>query len=112
MFVEQQAGIFQLGTLDEEIDSRLNNPRHNNYCDEIESSRTSWCDENNPNCCARCCRHFVPDGIVTANDTTDATNIGPVSVVKGGLGVAKKLFVGNDTSIAGNLTANNITSCK
>ena len=30
-------------------------------------------------------------------------------VVKGGLGVAKKLFVGNDTSIAGNLTANNIT---
>ena len=110
MFVEQQAGIIQLGTLDEEIDFRLNNQGTTTTVMRISSAGQVGVMKTNPTAVLDVAGTLSADGIVTANDTTDATNIGSGSlVVKGGLGVAKKLFVGNDTSIAGNLVANNIT---
>ena len=47
--------------------------------------------------------------LVQADGTTDATNVSSGSTIaKGGVGIAKKLFVGDATSIAGDVTANNI----
>ena len=59
MFVEQQAGIFQLGTLDEEIDFRLNNQGTTTTVMRLSSAGQVGVMKTNPNCCARCCRHFV-----------------------------------------------------
>ena len=110
MFVEQQAGIIQLGTLDEEIDFRLNNQGTTTTVMRLSSAGQVGVMKTNPTAVLDIAGTLSADGIVTANDTTDATNIGSGSlVVKGGLGVAKKLFVGNDTTITGNLVANNIT---
>ena len=47
------------------------------------------------------------DGLVNLNNVTDATNsTSGALVVDGGVGIAKKLYVGDDTSIGGDLLVN------
>ena len=53
--------------------------------------------------------NILASGSIQADGTTDATNVSSGSIIaKGGVGIAKKLFVGDATSIAGDVTANNI----
>ena len=59
MFVEQQAGIIQLGTLDEEIDFRLNNQGTTTTVMRLSSAGQVGVMKTNPNCCVRRSRHFI-----------------------------------------------------
>lgn len=110
MFVENQAGIIQLGTLDEEIDFRLNNQNQNTTVMRISSQGAVGINNTNPNSTLDVTGTINATGKITASATDDSTNKSTGSlVVKGGLGVAKKLYVGSDTAIEGNLVNRNIT---
>lgn len=110
MFVENQAGIIQLNALDEEIDFRLNNQNQTTTVMRISSQGTVGINNTNPNATLDVTGTITASGKITANNTDDSTDKSTGSlVVKGGLGVAKKLYVGSDTSIEGTLTVRNIS---
>lgn len=110
MFVENQAGIFQLGTQDEEIDFRLNNQGNISTVLRISSQGQVGINKTNPTEALDITGNILSSGTIQSNNTTDATSISTGSIIaKGGLGVAKKLYVGTDASVSGNIVAGNIT---
>ena len=106
IFVENQAGIIQLGTLDEEIDFRLNNQGSTTTVMRISSQGQVGINNTNPNATLDVTGTLNTSGKITANNTDDSTDISTGSlVVKGGLGIAKKLNVGSDAKVSGSITA-------
>jgi microcystin-dependent protein len=110
MFVENQAGIIQLGTLDEEIDFRLNNQGSTTTVMRISSQRQVGINKTNPTEALDVSGNILSSGTITSNSTTPSINIGSGAVVsKGGLGVALDANIGGSGTFGGNITANTIT---
>lgn len=109
VFVENQAGIIQLGTPDEEIDFRLNRQGSVSTVMRISSLGQVGINKTNPNEALDITGNILTSGSITANSTADAINISTGAMVsKGGLAVAKKLQVGDSATIAGSITAQSI----
>ena len=109
MFVENQAGIFQLSTLDEEIDFRLNNQGTTTTVLRVSSQGQVGVNKTNPTQALDVTGNILSSGSIQSDSTTDATNVSSGSIIaKGGVGIAKKLYVGDATNIVGDVTANNI----
>ena len=109
MFVENQAGIIQLGTQDEEIDFRLNSGGSVSTVMRISSQQQVGINTTNPNQALDVVGNIVSSGSITANSTAPSTNIGTGALVsKGGLGVAQDVNVGGAGTFAGNITAQSI----
>ena len=90
--------------LDEEIDFRLNNQGSTTTVMRLSSAGQVGVMKTNPTAVLDVAGTLSADGIVTANDTTDATNIGSGSlVVKGGLGIAKDTYIGGKLNVANDL---------
>jgi microcystin-dependent protein len=110
MFVENQAGIIQLGTLDEEIDFRLNNQGSTTTVMRISSQRQVGINKTNPTEALDVSGNILSSGTITSNSTTPSINVGSGAVVsKGGLGVALDANIGGSGTFGGNITANTIT---
>src|SRR6056300_65308 len=98
MFVENQAGIIQLGTQDEEIDFRLNNQGSVSTVMRISSQRQVGINKTNPtealdvqgNIVASIIPNTEQGGKITAFNPENSINIGTGAIVShGGLGVAQ-----------------------
>ena len=110
MFVENQAGIIQLGTLDEEIDFRLNNQGSTTTVMRISSQRQVGINKTNPTEALDVSGNILSSGTITSNSNTPSINVGSGAVVsKGGLGVALDANIGGSGTFGGNITANTIT---
>ena len=109
MFVENQAGVFQLSTLDEEIDFRLNNQGQTTTVLRVSSQGQVGVNKTNPTQALDVTGNILSSGSIQSDSTTDSTNVSSGSIIaKGGVGIAKKLYVGDATNIVGDVTANNI----
>lgn len=109
VFVENQAGIIQLGTLDEEIDFRLNSQGSISTVMRISSQRQVGINKTNPTEALDVTGNILSSGTIVSNSTTPSINIGSGALVsKGGLGVALDANIGGSGTFGGNITAHNI----
>jgi microcystin-dependent protein len=109
MFVENQAGVIQLGTLDEEIDFRLNNQGSVSTVMRISSQRQVGINKTNPTEALDVTGNILSSGTIVSNSTSPSINIGSGAIVsKGGLGVALSANVGGAGTFGGDITAHNI----
>ena len=109
MFVEQQAGVIQLGTLDEEIDFRLNNQGSVSTVMRISSQNQVGINKTNPTEALDVSGNVLASGTMVSNSTTPSINIGSGAIVsKGGLGVALSANIGGSGTFGGDVTAHNI----
>ena len=109
MFVENQAGVIQLGTLDEEIDFRLNNQGSVSTVMRISSQRQVGINKTNPTEALDVTGNILSSGTIVSNSTSPSINIGSGAMVsKGGLGVALSANVGGAGTFGGDITAHNI----
>ena len=108
MFVENQAGIIQLGTQDEEIDFRLNKQGSVSTIMRISSLGQVGINKN-PTEALDVSGNVLTTGSITTTNTTDSINLDTGAIVsKGGLAVAKNLQVGLSGTFGGSITAQNI----
>ena len=109
MFVENQAGVIQLGTIDEEIDFRLNNQGSVSTVMRISSQRQVGINKTNPTEALDVTGNILSSGTIVSNSTSPSINIGSGAMVsKGGLGVALSANVGGAGTFGGDITAHNI----
>ena len=109
MFVENQAGIIQLGTLDEEIDFRLNNQGSVSTVMRISSQQQVGINKTNPTEALDVLGNILSSGTIISNSTSPSINISSGALVsKGGLGVALSANVGGSGTFGGDITAHNI----
>ena len=109
MFVENQAGIIQLGTQDEEIDFRLNNGGSISTVMRISSQQQVGINKTNPNEALDVTGNILSSGTIVSNSTSPSINIGSGAIVsKGGLGVALNANIGGTGTFAGDVTAQSV----
>jgi microcystin-dependent protein len=109
MFVENQAGIIQLGTQDEEIDFRLNSGGSVSTVMRISSQQQVGINKTNPNEALDVTGNILSSGTIVSNSTSPSINISSGAIVsKGGLGVALDAHVGGAGTFAGNITAQTV----
>ena len=109
MFVENQAGIIQLGTQDEEIDFRLNNGGSISTVMRISSQQQVGINKTNPNEALDVTGNILSSGTIVSNSTSPSVNIGTGAIVsKGGLGVALNANIGGTGTFAGDVTAQSV----
>ena len=109
MFVENQAGIIQLGTQDEEIDFRLNSGGSVSTVMRISSQQQVGINNTNPNEALDVTGNILSSGTIVSNSTSPSINIGSGAIVsKGGLGVALSANIGGPGTFAGDITAQSV----
>ena len=109
MFVENQAGIIQLGTQDEEIDFRLNSGGSVSTVMRICSQQQVGINNTNPNEALDVTGNILSSGTIVSNSTSPSINIGSGAIVsKGGLGVALSANIGGSGTFAGDITAQSV----
>ena len=109
MFVENQAGIIQLGTQDEEIDFRLNSGGSVSTVMRISSQQQVGINKTNPNEALDVTGNILSSGTIVSNSTSPSINIGSGAIVsKGGLGVALNANIGGTGTFAGDVTAQSV----
>ena len=109
MFVENQAGIIQLGTQDEEIDFRLNSGGSVSTVMRISSQQQVGINNTNPNEALDVTGNILSSGTIVSNSTSPSINIGSGAIVsKGGLGVALSANIGGSGTFAGDITAQSV----
>jgi len=107
MFVENQAGIIQLGTLNEEVDFRLNKQGTNTLVMRISSQGQVGINKN-PTEALDVTGNILSSGTIKSVNTTDSTNISTGAIISaGGLGVAQNANIGGSINVGGDVTANN-----
>ena len=109
MFVENQAGIIQLGTQDEEIDFRLNSGGSVSTVMRISSQQQVGINNTNPNEALDVTGNILSSGTIVSNSMSPSINIGSGAIVsKGGLGVALSANIGGSGTFAGDITAQSV----
>ena len=109
MGVEGQAGIISHQTSGSNIDVRVNNNGSATTVMRIDSTAKVGINNLSPDQALDVTGNIQLSNSLLVDGTTDATTISTGSIItKGGVGIAKKLFVGSDTNLAGLTTTANI----
>ena len=107
--VEGQAGLISHNTSGSNIDIRVNNNGVSQTVMRIDSTAKVGINNLSPDQPLDVVGNIQTDSQLLADGTTDASTISTGSIItKGGVGIAKKLFVGGDTNFAGLTTTGNI----
>lgn len=109
MGVEGQAGIISHQTSGSNIDVRVNNNGSATTVMRIDSTAKVGINNLSPDQALDVTGNIQLSNALLVDGTTDASTISTGSIItKGGVGIAKKLFVGSDTNLAGLTTTANI----
>lgn len=109
MGVEGQAGIISHQTSGSNIDVRVNNNGSATTVMRIDSTAKVGINNLSPDQALDVTGNIQLSNALLVEGTTDAATISTGSIItKGGVGIAKKLFVGSDTNLAGLTTTANI----
>lgn len=107
--IEGQAGIIGHQTSGSNIDIRVNNEGTTTTVLRVDSTSKIGINNLAPVESLDVVGNIQTDSNVLVNGTTDSSTINTGSIIaKGGVGIAKRLYVGSDTNIAGLLTTGNI----
>ena len=107
--IEGQAGIIGHQTSGSNIDIRVNNEGTTTTVLRVDSTSKIGINNLAPVEALDVIGNIQTNSQLLINGTTDSATINTGSaIIKGGVGIAKKLFVGSDTNIAGLLTTGNI----
>jgi len=107
--IEGQAGIISHRTSGSNIDVRVNNEGETTTVIRVDSTAKVGINNLSPDQSLDVVGNIQTDSKILVEGVTDSSSISTGSIItKGGVGIAKKLFVGSDTNIAGLLTAGNI----
>ena len=107
--IEGQAGIIGHQTSGSNIDIRVNNEGTTTTVLRVDSTSKIGINNLAPVEALDVIGNIQTNSQILVNGTTDSATINTGSaIIKGGVGIAKKLFVGSDTNIAGLLTTGNI----
>tara|TARA_B100000035_G_scaffold312455_1_gene323938 strand:+ start:3755 stop:5782 length:2028 start_codon:yes stop_codon:yes gene_type:complete len=107
--VEGQAGIISHQTSGSNIDVRVNNNGSTTTVMRIDSTAKVGINNLSPDQALDVTGNIQLSNALLVEGTTDAATISTGSIItKGGVGIAKKLFVGSDTNLAGLTTTANI----
>ena len=107
--VEGQAGIIAHQTSGSNIDVRVNDAGDIKTVIRIDSQAKVGINNLSPDQSLDVVGNIQTDSALLVEGTTEASTISTGSITtKGGVGIAKKLFVGGDTNIAGLLTTQNL----
>ena len=107
--VEGQAGLISHNTSGSNIDIRVNNNGVSQTVMRIDSTAKVGINNLSPDQPLDVVGNIQTDSQLLVDGTTDASTISTGSIItKGGVGIAKKLFVGGDTNFAGLTTTGNI----
>ena len=107
--VEGQAGIIAHQTSGSNIDIRVNDNGTIRTVVRIDSQARVGINNLSPDQSLDVSGNIQTDSALLVEGTTDASTFSTGSITtKGGVGIAKKLFVGGDSNIAGLLTTQNI----
>ena len=109
MGVEGQAGIISHQTSGSNIDVRVNNNGSATTVMRIDSTAKVGINNLSPDQALDVTGNIQLSNSLLVDGTTDASTISTGSIItKGGVGIAKKLFVGSDTNLSGLTTTANI----
>jgi len=107
--VEGQAGIISHQTSGSNIDIRVNNNGSATTVMRIDSTAKVGINNLSPDQALDVTGNIQLSNALLVEGTTDSSTISTGSIItKGGVGIAKKLFVGSDTNLAGLTTTANI----
>jgi len=107
--IEGQAGIIGHQTSGSNIDIRVNNEGTTTTVLRVDSTSKIGINNLAPVESLDVVGNIQTDSSVLVNGTTDSSTINTGSIIaRGGVGIAKRLYVGSDTNIAGLLTTGNI----
>ena len=106
--VEGQAGIISHQTSGSNIDIRVNNNGSATTVMRIDSTAKVGINNLSPDQALDVTGNIQLSNALLVEGTTDSSTISTGSIItKGGVGIAKKLFVGSDTNLAGLTTTAN-----
>ena len=107
--VEGQAGVIAHQTSGSNIDIRVNDSGEIKTVVRIDSEARVGINNLSPDQALDVVGNIQTSNLLLVEGTTDSSTISTGSITtKGGVGIAKKLFVGGDSNIAGLLTTQNI----
>ena len=107
--IEGNAGIIQHQVAGSNIDLRVRNSGISKTVVRVDSDLRVGINNEAPEESLDVTGNVQTSGVLKVNDTTQSTTIGTGSVIiKGGVGVAKNLFVGGETELESTLTTRNI----
>lgn len=107
--IEGNAGIIQHQVAGSNIDMRVRNAGTSKTVVRVDSDLKVGINNEAPEEALDVTGNVQSSGVLKINDVTDATTIGTGSaIIKGGVGIAKNLFVGGLTELENTLTSRNI----
>tara|TARA_B100001057_G_scaffold126591_1_gene125510 strand:- start:31352 stop:33373 length:2022 start_codon:yes stop_codon:yes gene_type:complete len=107
--IEGNAGILQHQVAGSNIDLRVKNAGTSKTVVRVDSDLKVGINNEAPEEALDVTGNIQQSGVLKINDTTDATTIGTGSaIIKGGVGIAKNLFVGGQTELENTLNTRNI----
>ena len=107
--IEGNAGIIQHQVAGSNIDLRVRNAGTSKTVMRIDSDLKVGINNEAPEEALDVTGNIQQSGVLKINDTTQATTIGTGSaIIKGGVGIAKNLFVGGDTTLESTLTTREV----
>ena len=107
--IEGNAGIIPTRLQDSNIDMRVRNAGTSKTVVRVDSDLKVGINNEAPEEALDVTGNVQSSGVLKINDVTDATTIGTGSaIIKGGVGIAKNLFVGGLTELENTLTSRNI----
>ena len=107
--IEGNAGIIQHQVAGSNIDLRVKNAGTSKTVVRVDSDLKVGINNEAPEEALDVTGNIQQSGVLKINDTTDATTIGTGSaIIKGGVGIAKNLFVGGQTELEDTLKTRNV----
>jgi len=107
--IEGNAGIIQHQVAGSNIDLRVRNAGTSKTVVRVDSDLRVGINNEAPEEALDVTGNMQSSGVLKINDTTQSTTIGTGSaIIKGGVGIAKNLFVGGETELENTLTTRNI----
>ena len=107
--IEGNAGIIQHQVAGSNMDMRVRNAGTSKTVVRVDSDLKVGINNEAPEEALDVTGNVQSSGVLKINDVTDATTIGTGSaIIKGGVGIAKNLFVGGLTELENTLTSRNI----
>jgi len=108
--IEGNAGIIQHQVAGSNIDMRVRNSGLSKTVIRVDSDLKVGINNEAPEEALDVTGNIQSSGVLKVNDTTQSTTIGTGSaIIKGGIGVAKNLYVGGETNLENTLTTRNIS---